>query len=562
MAWSPCFRIAWLGSFAGICSVAGAQASDIKADPRLQKPISLHIKIGAITDTLSQISKASGVVLDRSPSIKDLKVTVLVQDVTTSLVLDKIASTLGCAWKADGPTYRLVMTPDEQAARNRYVDSEESIAQKEVADEIVLISKLAYVNPTAARKELLELTEAKSKDQDRIEFLKRAINRQDVMLGRFLSSMSADKVSSFWRGDIIPATPALLAQSLDPTSSDSRLPAPVQRNKRFQPGTTPDGMPSFIQYDPLLFRLRVFQGFGVRNVATRLSTVVTEPLPTGSLAKMPFGKEVLEWDQDVPTDGEIAKASVSQTKDKSTYANGRFSVADFLEKAFDQTHLPIVADAFRVPAAAKSLDRGVGSLSSWLATLKADNHLTTHFEDGFIMVRHGGFWRLRKFETPEELYAELESKVSKTGPTLEQYGAFVSKLSAEQAKPFSLPEATLAKFDTVPLEVGLPALRFYSGLDSQLIAKATENGISYGQMSSSLRQAFITASVEGIFFDATQGSFLPTLLRLAQTGDARGLGFIMRTDQVKVNAATREGQDLVFGATASEATIYRIPVKE
>ena len=544
---------------------AWSQASDVSKDARLQKPISIKLKIVQIGDAISKLSKISGVPLDRSPAIKDLKVTVLVHEVPAGLVLDKIAKTLGCEWKADGQLFRLVMNPDEQTARTRYSEAEEDAAQKEIAAELDTISRVSNMDPAAAQKELLDLESAKNgskpPDPDRIDLLKHAMNRQDIMLGRFLSDLSNDKLSAFWRGDVVGVPPNLAEQKFqEPTATGLAGPAPVTRGLT-APGASMSSMPLFVQYDPLLYRVQALQGFGIRYIAKRLGKIITSPLPAGALANMTFGKEVLSWDMPVPTDGDLTKLTIQPSKSPSQYSNHLYSIADFLEKAFDQSQVPIIADAFRVPALSKDFDRGVGEYTSWLSNLKKDNSLTTRFEDGFVLVRHGGFWRLRKFETPEEQIAVLEAKVSKTGPTLEDYGAFVSKLSPEQAKPFCIRNGSLVKFDTTPIERGLPALKFFAELDRGSIEKATQDGIAFAQMSAALRESFTDAAIQGVFFGASPSSFNLGLVNFAATGDGRGLGFLMRTgDVTRPDGAIGPAQDLVFGSSLTEATIYKLPV--
>lgn len=542
--------------------VAFGQSADLAKDARLQKLVSVKMKIVPIATALSQISRFSGVSLDQAPSIKDLKITVLVQDVPAGIVLDKIAKTLGCEWRADGQLYRLGMDADEQNARTRYVEAEDSAAQKEIVDELDAISKVAQMDPAAAEKELIELTGARADpknttaktDPEREKLLKHAANRQDVMLGRFLQSMSAGKVSAFWRGEVVAVNPNL--------ANERGGGPPVPGRQGRANGGSPNGMPLFVQYDPLLYRVQVMQGFGVRFVAKRLPRVVTQPLPTGALAKLRFGKEVLSWDMPIPSDDNWTKLGVARSDPQSHYANHLYALADFLEKAFDQTQVPIVADAFRTPMQDRDFNSGIGSFPSWMSHLKSNNGLMTRFEDGVMMVRHGGFWRLRKFETPEDELAAIEAKTPKLSPTLADYSAFVTKLTPEQAKPFCLRDGVLVNFDATPIQLGFPALKFYAGLDRNAISMATRDGIPFGEMSSSLRASFTDAVIEGVFYGAASGSFPAELVRFAASGDGRGLGFIMRSDDMYVNGTTIIGQDLIFGSSLTNAAIYKLPVSQ
>jgi len=315
----------------------------------------------------------------------------------------------------------------------------------------------------------------------------------------------------------------------------------------------------FVQYDPLLYQLQIYTRGALRDLWKDRTHIVTHFAPAGALAKLPFGKEVLAWDQTPPSDGDLTKLALKAGETRSKNSDGLFSISDFLEKAFDETGVPIVADAFRTPSQSKDLNRGVGPVSSWLAVLKKENHLFTRFEDGFILVRHGGFWRLRKFETPEDMLAPLEAKAEKGKLTLDDYAGFVSKLTPEQTRPFRIPDSAIVRFDTHPIEAGLPALLFYASLDSRSIARAQQSGIAFDQLGSAQRQLFVDAALEGLFYGATSTSFSIQLMRLANAGDARGLGFIMRRSSDSGTGENVGGESLLFGANLNESSTYQIP---
>jgi len=544
------------------------QVADVVKEPRLQKPISIKLKIVQLPAALKELSKLTGVKLENVRTIEDLKITVFVKDEPAGLVLDKISSVLGCEWKADGDLFRLGMDNEERIKRERYVEAEESLARKEVETELNSIAELGSIDPSEASRELIEQNLARTGDPrtkiaydpKRVAFLRRAMNPQDSMLGRFLTKLDQAKINAFWKGDVIAGVvaPALSPNPGAEASSSSGSDAIATR----RPRQTPRSTPMFVQYDPLLYQVRVAQGGAVRVVSIRPARVVTQFAPVDELAKLPFGKEVLSWDQEIPPDGDLSKVSVSIGKAESRYVDKRVSIADFFEKAFDETHISVVADGFRTTAAFKDLNRGLGPLNSWLAKLKTDNHVFTRVEDGMILIRHGGFWRLRKFETPEELLASIEQRATKGSLTLDDYAALLLKLTPEQAKPFSIPNGTVTKFDTRPIEIAMPALLFYASLDSQYVAKAMQDGVIYAQLRSAQRQLFVDAALEGEFLGAASNGFGEDLLKLANSGDARGLGFLIRKGLIDVKGAAVDGQAMLFGASLSESSTYKIAVAE
>ncbi len=152
------FRRTWCIGLLVILATAGhAQLADVSKDPRLLKPISIKLKIEQLPDALAKLSKLTGVKIESAPVIKDLKVTVMVQDVPAGLVLDKIAGALDCEWKADGPILRLSMDPDERTHRDRYIEAENQQALKEVQDGLATLVDLSSKDPAVLEQELRQM---------------------------------------------------------------------------------------------------------------------------------------------------------------------------------------------------------------------------------------------------------------------------------------------------------------------------------------------------------------------------------------------------------------------
>jgi len=532
-----------------LASVSFGQSANVVNDTRLKTPISVKLKIVQLPDALKQLTKLGGVKLTNVQTINDLKVTVFVKDLPEGVLLDKIAGVLGCEWKADGDLLRLVVDPEERIRRDRYIDAEDAAARKEVESELDRMARAGSTNPTAT-------------DDVHVGSVSPAGtgNPRDAALASFLSGLDGGRVSALWRGDVVAGSmPPSEAAGVDANSSGLSASGGFNQNRRRPRPAL--GAPIFMQYDPLLYQVQISSGASVRTVAKRPAHLITDYAPSGALANMPFAKEVLGWDQAVPAEGDLTKVSIAATDKISANAGHRLSIADYLEVAFDQTQVPIVADGFRTPTLSKELNHGVGPMTSWLATLKQENHFFTRFEDGVVMVRHGGFWRLRKFETPEEVLAPFEQKASKEKLSLDDYASLVLKLTPEQLKPFSTANQSVVRFDPHPIEVALPALQFYGSLDSRSIGRAMENGVSCNQLGSTQRSLFNQAAFEGVFLGAASAGFKQDLVRLYNTGDERGLGFVMRKG-VPAGGSAAAGQAMLFGASISEASTYLIPVSQ
>lgn len=560
-----------IGLGAGLLAAGRAQGEDVAKDPRLQKPMSITLKIAGLPSALKAISKVDGVPLANVSTIDDLKVTVLVHKVPAGAVLAGIASVLGCEWKADGNLLRLVMDPEEKVRRDRYVTSEEDAGRKEIEDELNGMAQMSSMTQEQIATELRSQgsgfgtslgssgasgSTASPATPDQVRLLRLMQTPQNLELGRFLSNLSGAQVTAFWRGDVIAGEPAPLTADAQPESAAVATGGAQTQFPRVP--RRPTGLPIFVQFDPLLYQLHVASGGGQRVISVKPSTsLVLNYAPPATSA---FGKEVLAWDQPVPTDGDWAKTPLGGSIGSAVSATARAALGDMLFQTFEQTGAPVVADAFRAPMLVSNLSRGSSTLGSWFSALKTDDHVFTRFENGIALVRHGGFWRLRKFETPEETLAPLEVKADKGTPTLDDYAAFVAKLTPEQAKPFCIPGGTVTMFSTRPIEMAYPALVFYGSLSSAEVEAATDSGIPAGRLDAGQIQLFDAAALESVFFGAAASGFDRDLVRLANEAERRGLGFLMRKQQMPVGGQMGDGQALFFGANLNQAAIYRIPL--
>jgi hypothetical protein len=103
------FRWMWVLSVVALWIGAHAQAVDLHQDERLQKPITLREPLIPLKQLLSQLSKELGVSLSASTEIAEDKVCLLVRERPAHEVLQRLASTLRCAWQPAQTTdgYRL-----------------------------------------------------------------------------------------------------------------------------------------------------------------------------------------------------------------------------------------------------------------------------------------------------------------------------------------------------------------------------------------------------------------------------------------------------------------------
>ncbi len=516
---------------------ACAQSADIAHDTSLGKPISIKLKVAQLPDALKEISKLTGVKLASVEPINDLKVTVLVKKIPAGLVLEKIASVLGCEWVHDGDLWRLHMTLEATHDREKFVAKEDEIALQELSDEV---KKLVDANgPEEAPKA--------GAGAPRMAKINAAV------LGQVIGSLGNQQASAFWRGDVVaardPSMNAITAVPVDPS-------APTRGGRRAPVSRA--AIPIFMQVDPLLYQVRyTFRG-AARTFGKRPTEVVADPTPNSKLAAMPFGKAVLAWDQPVPTGGGWENVLTVPATAVSPYYSKRVSISDLYEMAFDATGVPIIADAFRVPAPGRAPTRLGSSYINWLAQMKQECHVFTRFDDGIVMSRHGGFWRLRKFETPESAFQPLEKKSEKSELSIADYASFVAKLTPPQARVLELKEEVLAQFPTQLFERSMPALQFYSTLRGREIPTAMADGINVTNMDANQRQLFSNAVVQAPFFGSASLAFYGRIVDFLVSGDLRGMGFLAKVSSVNDKNTVTPSQRLLFGLSVAEAATYTV----
>jgi len=205
---------------------------------------------------------------------------------------------------------------------------------------------------------------------------------------------------------------------------------------------------------------------------------------------------------------------------KSAFAQPYLSMADHLEWLSDLTGIPVVADAFRLPVSGEQFKTGPNTVGDWLLqftgdsfpggdTVVATKGFYAHAEGDWLLMRHGGFWRLKQSEISEELFKGIEEKSATPGLAMGEYFAFVGRLSDAQKNRLQTPQSTLSNFNLVPLAETMPALSFCSLLDAlQLVAARDKDGLDYSALGPEQRTSYIEACLFGI---AAKPNFLKAL---------------------------------------------------
>jgi hypothetical protein len=508
----------------GGLALASAQAPDLAKDERLAKPVTVHVKMVPLPEAMTALTKASGVTVESATSLKDLKVTILVKDQPAHLVLAKVASTLDLEWEADGATYRIKSNADVAASERRYADQEERLRRKETEERLTKLSAVAAVPYATAKERDAQLTPER------------------YLLGQLLRGLGGAQLNAFWAGQTIRTSAPLQEETAEADTNAQR-----RRGRGDRPRVRLVRVAA--QYDPVAGRLVTSYEPSVTAGAARL---IDRPYPEGELAATPFGKRVGEWERRDDRSESLKKTFAPANPASAGWFGNRLSAADALEAFHLASGVPVVADAFRVPVAP---DRSGGTALTWLDRFRQMNRAFVRTEDGFAMVRHGGFWRLRRLETPERIVRPLEAAKA---VALEDYATFAASLNPTQALTYGLSGAVLLRVDPEPLRNGMPALRFYASLGSLQRQARMNRAIPFGTLGAQQRTLFLEA------LDGTLEGGVPVGRGngIDVANEANQLAFLMtlRTVEGGEPRAARTGTSLLFGTGANDGVGYALPV--
>lgn len=427
----------------------------------LASPVSLRLKQALVAEAVSRLDDATPASLTIAPNIANLKVTLLVKDQPCGKVMDRIADVLMCEWKKEEGGYRLIQPSLVSSQMQAYLAAENRLLRETAEREVRGLMNGDQVSVTAPRSDA----------------------RQELV-GKLLRDLPASGWGGFWRGDVLTG---------NTTIRDTK------------------SLTVAIAFDPILQRLVMHSSMGPTGVLMGPSGIgysrVPFQTPPSSIAGLPFAKQVSEWVTPIKTTKDDKPLDLSEWSQPGKAA----TLTDLLATVHDQTDLPIVAEAFRLSA---SYDRRtVKDLRSFLNSISAYSNHAVKTSDDWILVRNGHFWRHRLYEPPEAATVALEKLSKERELNLTDYTSYASKLSESQVAGFriGMPKTD---FETTPLRIALPALRFFGALsDRQRQTALAGEAISYQNLTAIQKSLFTDAMASGAFFaDADSLSWQSGLL--------------------------------------------------
>lgn len=519
--------------------VAIATCDDFRNDPRLSKPIAARLKVAPLSALIKQMADDTGVGIYVAPYIADRKITAIFKDRPASEAMEMLAKTLFCEWSSEPGGYRLEMPIEAQRQESGLLDAEQAVLKERIADvvgKMVAVTSEPKEQLTEERDKMnLQLNQMRGvqdpKDRQKLDALRREYSRRFDWLGWWdvgyalrNAPSGADDLASgatlFASTDRAGALPLPLS-SIPQFSVNILIPNPDGGPPKAE-RRSPTGAVTALRVNPATGRLQTkTMGTGLGPTAAGFTGRDAWLIDTGEaenkLYNLPLRKRIREWARNVDTRILNAKLAHSEeTPPSPGYSSRSFTIAEHLEHLADAAGIPVIADAYRLPASSEAY-LSASTVGEYLRQLRDQinpdlrgGYIRT--EKGWIMYRHPRYWRLIASEIPEKVFAPFESAKTKDRMSMNDYAAFASALTPWQA--FVFPYRTpLTRFPRLPLIHAIPALRLWASLDSGQRQAAYTSGLSIASMSGGQRDLYRVAVTELLWVGALNETFLPFLMK-------------------------------------------------
>ncbi|AIE85629.1 hypothetical protein OP10G_2261 [Fimbriimonas ginsengisoli Gsoil 348] len=493
-----------------------------------------------LKQAVKDLSKDAGFTLEAATVIWPLKVTILVKDQPIGTVMDRVAGVFHGEWKRDGDLYRLSIPSEWRNSESAFVEAENKERRREAEEAIEPLMAGAAVPYQQVMDELKKPVDPKAKNSKR-PLYEKVSAPENYLLGYMFRRMTQAQWQQFWGGRTMSTVDFLPADDSASKQPATTAPTRTRRNGTTSGAAGPKAIRATASYDPLTGHLALNEA----NIGTA-GRLIDRPYPSGELAKLPFAKEVLEWNRGEEDSTELGKPVNGSPK--RPYFGGQASAADVLEWLHDQSGVPIVADAFRTYV---NVPNSGATISARLNSFKQANNGFMRIDKGFVSFRYGGFWRLKTMEAPEEYFAAIEKSAT---PKLDDYADLALKLSDLQVLPFRVG-AGLLKVDPEPLRTALPALRFYGSLSSgQRRTASAGQPLQFGALSVGSRELFLYA------MEDPSGQRAGRPLNLQDPSVAQSLGFLMTSTTAPRGGVVSAAISMLFGTRPGEGVRYMVPI--
>ena len=510
----------------------------ISADARLAKPTNIDAALMPIQTFLKNSSDSAGIVFSASPSIKNLKVDVFVDNKPLGETMAKLAEACDLQWSRNGEGYELSDNSSITAQHHAYMAAEDRLAQKLLNRNIAIDLEVARLVPASntanaflahidaykaelkkAQQELQLARENKAPD-DEIEtklvhesaLAEICSGKPNLEMARLLSEMSPEDIEFYKSGLPYIASTSTNAEHMLSKGDLSGF-----------AGTT-DGMAYkevfFTLVDPITKRIgwkRLTFSNSVRTIAGFVEGRYPFDTVPKELMEEPLMDSVQSWDDTKNLASHYPQplnpVKGRQAEWQSQWFGNRFRLGDHLRWFHRTTGVPVIGPADRTTHPFVRLNRKADTQGAYLTSLLKECNGYSHKSGDFLLVRDGIYWRKQANEIPEEVYSIIESD---PGVFYKNF-TFAAMLNPIQSELVQDRQGFVLKVPRYAITQALPAMQFASKLsDEQLQAARSGGGIPYNALSPSQARLFSSAVIQGI---ADEGFISEPLLdELATSG--------------------------------------------
>ncbi len=522
-----------------------ALGADYRADPKLAKPISLRLKIVSLSECVKAIRDQTSVGIYVSPNIEDRKVTVVFKDRPAAEAMEMIAKTLFCQWSSEAGGYRLEMLREAVNEETGLLAAEEDVLRDRIE---ATVKQLAELGKTP-RDDLVVERDRINADIERLPYSRDPADKKHVDELRKQSSKFSllywwDIGYAFGRGKDTVSQLTAGSTVFASTDEQSVLPLPASSIPQFRARVVvmgDDGKPheevktstgaiAPIRCNSVTGMLEVkVLGTGIMPAAggtSRSLPILNTGEAESKLYNAPLRKRLRDWARTLDT-SILARKISGESHSSPGYTAKAFTIAEHLEHLADSAGISVVADAYRLPASSEGYLSGqtVGDYTRQLRDETTPEVRGGFFrtERGWLMYRHGRFWRQVAAEIPEKLWNKIESRpADRLG--LDDYVAFASSLSPWQAQVFPY-RPSLSRFPRLPLIDAMPALRLWGSLSAEQRQIAYRSGLPASALSGTQLDLYRFAANEIMWRTGANEVFVQYLMKGTGAGE---LGLFMR----------------------------------
>jgi hypothetical protein len=539
-------------AMAGLLAGAGA-AAQFKDDPQYQIKVSIELQNEPLDQAIKLLAKKSGKQIEAATGIADTKVTVFAKDVPVGFLLDKIASVLDYTWKKDESWLILSQTSEESNQISTMLDLEDSLNRQQAEalaektansaggtyDQFVQLMNASDSDDQGASAQPQAAAVVQTQPMHHLPITLWQATPQTYAIGQLFRTWSSSAWDTFWNGTV--------AYVVNVVPENQR-----STNRRNTASPTEDQliMARFDKYGARTLEFAV----SPNNAPMRTYAIPSFLQPVAKAADLPLAKEVSKWpnlseSKDPVLDTPLPAAPRPTDQDLSIVAptsTPPVTMADQLKELWQATGVPIVADGFRTQMAVGQRPISGETARAWLTTLQQRDSAFVRVEDGVVMARHGGFWRLRQYEIPESVLRPLDD--SSDHLTVADYVAFVSGLTDPQMASLRAIDPPVVKFSLGRIKDSLPALRFLGSL-GQL--PPVGQAVRYSEIGASSQSLFLSAVLDASFVGGKwMGSGIGR--------DPSRYGFMIGNANVPAIGGLAPGYSFLFGSSQGNGVQYQV----